>query len=248
MAVHTGTTNGSDSTHDMVDTYAITLPSQWSEVPLDGNERHLHVRALKRSLAKTAGWSKTQERRLDLSLAHFDNSLAAINASFAGAYVDLWSADDVTSDLAERDSGEPLLVTANCAIGTMSRKGVGHDLPLNAPTLLIAASSERASAAIDPRVVGTTNLEPPKLVELGPGKAVRLRRHQFVRTSLGKADGVYTETYLVPHSEAGDHACILSFGTTSVKLTTDFAALFEKVASTLQFFRPDDPTTVERES
>lgn len=225
-----------------IDSYALTLPSQWAEVPLQPAERKTFVAEAKAQLAEAEGWSKTHERRFDLSLAHYDQALDAMNASFAATYVDVWPADEVTADLAADDSGEPLLVTASCAMGTISRKGVGEDLPLTAPTLLMAVANERSKAPVDSRVLGAADLEPPAIVELEAGRAVRVRRHQFVRTSLGKADGVFTETYLVPHSEDGDHACILSFGTTSVKLTTDFAALFARVAETLKFFRPDQPT------
>lgn len=228
-----------------IDSYALTLPSQWSEVPLEADERSTFIADAKAELAKADGWTKTHERRFDLSLTQYDHALQAMNASFAATYVDVWPADEVTAELGADDSGEPLLVTASCAMGTISRKGVGEDLPLTAPTLLMAVANERSKVPVDPRVLGATDLEPPAIVELDAGRAVRVRRHQFVRTSLGKADGVFTETYLVPHSEDGDHACILSFGTTSVKLTTDFAALFARIAETLRFFTPDQSTVSE---
>ncbi len=233
------------SSSPVVDSYALTLPSQWSEIPLEADERRQFVTDAKARLATVDGWTKTNERRFDLSLAHYDQALRSMSATFAAAYVDVWPAEEVSAELAEDDSGEPLVVTANCALGTISRSGAGKDLPLTAPTLLLAVSNERSKVPVDARVLGATDLEPPKIVELSAGRAVRVRRHQFVRTGLGKANGVFTETYLIPHSEAGDHACVMSFGTTSVKLTTDFAALFSRIAETLRFFHPDEPTLVE---
>ena len=234
-----------------VDSYGLVLPDPWHEVPLDAAGQRSMLDAAAKALANTEGWSTTHRRRLEVSMAHYNAAMAAMRATYGAAYLDLWPADDDADADADADA-EPLLVSANCAIGSLSRSDLGVDMALTAPTLLIAASNEHVFAeSTDRRIVATSNLAPPEIIELPAGDAVRLRRHQFIRTDLGSARGVFSETFLVPHGpvipgdEGGDRCCVLAFATSNDALANDFSPLFLRIAQTLKLLRSGDPTVVD---
>lgn len=232
-------------TRPPIDSYGLVLPDPWRPVPLDRAGQRSMLDSAVETFATVDGWSATHRRRLEVSMAHYNAAMAAMRASYAAAYLDLWPA--------EENGDEPLLVTANCAIGSLSARDLGVDMALTAPTLLIAASNEHVLAEqTNHRVVGTTNLAPPDIVDLPAGQAVRIRRHQFVRTDLGSARGVFSETYLVPHDTTaspigGDRCCVLGFSTSNDELANDFSPLFSRIAETLRLLRAGDPTIEDRD-
>ncbi len=217
-----------------VDSYGLVLPDPWVGVPIDPDGQRASADDARRQLRQTEGWTKTHDRRLDVAMAHYNDALAQIDASFAATYLDLWPAQRADDDAA--------FVSASCAVGTFAGADVDSDVPLTAASLLVAASSPRSFEAVDRRVLGTTNLEPPVTIDLPAGTAVRIRRHQFVRTDIATSTGVYTETFLVPHGDDEQRVCVLAFATMSDHLATDFSRLFVKIAETLRLFGEGDET------
>lgn len=227
------------TSNQRIDSYSVNLPNLWRRLPLDPNDQQAAKAALVEELSHHDDWNKTMERRIDLSLAQLNAQLAKIKTVMAAAFCDIWPLD--VEDPSDPSQPNAEVVMATCTLGTLTKEDLGTEFPLTAG-MLLGGVSMRSPKGVRPRPEDGIDLEPPVIVELKVGRAVRVRRHYEMNVNLGQRLGAFSESYLIPHDETGERICVLGFSTTNEDLATEFAPLFEKVAGTLRFFRPSDDT------
>lgn len=216
------------------DSYAIRLPPEWREFPIDEEGlRRSRIETID-SLRKAPGWTKTAERRTELIFAQLGHALRAIKACYCAFFAGMSS--DEQEDGAD---AAPDLLLAGLAVSTLSRADLDTDVPLTPDTVLAAYSMDRESPS------GATNVEPPSVVTLEEaGRAVRLVR----LVELGKVDGspvqIFSETFMVPVAD-GEGVCVLQFTTPNLEDSPLFSRLFGAIASTVRVLYEDTPTLPE---
>lgn len=208
------------------DSYGLVVPEGWMGVPLD-KEGFAHLGGqLKETLAATAGWNKTAERRLDLLLSQMRNDLLAGNVRVAAAFAE------------SGGEGEGLLL-AGVSVSKLSQADLGPADLVVTPDRLIAGL---AAPKADDDGGQVHDIAPPaKVVLEHVGEAVCLRRLYEHRLSVLEVQRFYAQSYLVPH-DGGKAICLVQLTTPNVEMASALEPLFEAIAQTLRIFGPGDAT------
>jgi hypothetical protein len=224
-----------------VDSYRIDLPLSWKEIPIDD----LSPRTL--LLSETPQWKSLgapQRRRIELFLSRIEYELKSTNTTFAAMFADLVEEEseptlrgDEPDDDSVSDTTNELL-TGSCTISTITRAEMGTPLQLRPEALLQAMSVTGAGVDQSP-----VNLEPPSIVTLNAGRAVRLVR--FVGGTLQEPeDGLFIESFLVPIEPDFESVAMIQFTTPNYVMAPFLSELFGSIAQTFRIYRDGDPTTV----
>ena len=115
--------------------------------------------------------------------------------------------------------------------------------PLTVHTLAAALSRTSADATVEPGVE-VVDLEPPAVVTLPAGMAVRLARlHTYPRQPRAtERMAIFVRHVLVPYDD-GDRAAVITFATPNTELARPLGELFDEIALTFRLFgdAPTDP-------
>lgn len=213
-----------------VDSYGLALPAVWRRIPLDREGFERFVGNQRRQLAETGELSRTAQRRFEVLLRQLRNDCARHGVVLVAVYA--------ATAGSSPDRAQVELLAATCTLATLDQPRLGTSLPLTANTLLAAAARGNSGA----------DVEPPVIVDLPGGRAVRLVRRQRigqVQADEREVDGVdvLAEHYLLPHGD-GRRAALLSLATPNVECGDAMRALFRELANTLRTFAGDAPTDV----
>jgi len=220
---------------DRIDTFGIALPPEWVRFPVDGDFEDF-VRGQRRRLADEAQLSKTAQRQFELIMRQLRNDCRRSNVTLAAAMF------AVIDEPAEFDDGETVeagLLAASCTISSLSRAALGSELPLTVNT--IAAAMTRDPAADDG--VEIVNLDPPAIVDLAAGRAVKLVRlhtHPPSPTTLERL-AVFVQHVMVPYDD-GERAAVVSFASPTPAYARPLSSLFDAMVGTFRMFGGDTPT------
>lgn len=147
----------------------------------------------------------------------------------------------------ERGGGlrvEAGLLSASCTIGALTRSRLGSDLPLTVNT--IAAAMGRIAPSQDPGTDGAAevvDLDPPTIVDLPAGRAVRLvRLHTWAPDPVTRQRPALFAQHLVIPYDDGERAAVVTFASPTQTYARPLAALFDAMAQTFRMFAGDDPT------
>jgi len=215
-----------------VETVRLDLPASWQQMPTDPDE----LRALVHAQRDTEVWRQlapTDRRRIELYVERFIADLREARTLLAALYTE------------PAPAGEGDAFVASCTMSTLDRRQLGIAVPLTAEVVLAAMSLQRPDEpAVTASTTTTTNVEPPSIVELRVGPAVRLLR--LVEQPLTAQERLqhFAETFFVPISPAWDAVVVAQFATPNVGDARAFSELFGEIANTIRFYREDEPTTL----
>lgn len=219
---------------DCVDTFGIALPPEWVRFPLGDGDFEEFARVQRARLTKEAHLSRTAQRQFELVMRQLRNDCSRANITMVAVML-------ATIDDGDRtDVADAGLLSATCTISTMTRASLGSDLPLTENT--IAAAMKRQPTANDDGIE-IVDLDPPVIVTLPAGKAVKLvRLHTFppdhhTRRRLA----VFAQHILVPYDN-GERAAVLSFSSPTPAYAKPLSALFDAMTETFRLFSGDMPT------
>jgi len=229
---------------DTVDTFGIALPPEWARFPLEDGDFQDFVRLQRQRLANEAELSRTGQRQFELIMRQLRNDCGRANVKMVAVMLVTIDASPVTTDDAAQHShvaSPPAgLLSATCTISAMSRASLGSDLPLTENTIAAAMSRQPATSDDGVEIV---DLDPPAIVDLPVGKAVKLvRLHTFPpdpRTRQRLA--VFAQHMLVPYDN-GERAAVLSFSSPTPANAKPLSALFDAMSETFRLFAGDMPT------
>jgi hypothetical protein len=207
-----------------VDTFLISLPEGWSQIPADPAALVAWIEAA----ASAAG----PDRAADLE---FRRGLLALRrlaeqAGRGGAVLTAVFAETLTDDIGlrgdEHEQRAPYHLAAICQLVTVpaSRTSSGR---MTFEQLQLAVSPE-------PREPGVARASKPQVVQLTGGPAIRDVMVRSVVVERGERIDVLECRY---HSiiGSGEGMAVLAFSTPNVELADDLLALFEAIADTLEF-------------
>ena len=180
--------------------------------------------------------SKTEERRLEASFGQLRTALISNGISSLAVFADILPKDDADPE------GEHVIVTATCAITTVSKDTLETSLPLKPELLAAIFSKERSPKEVLKSRAKTTPVEPPEVIEIPVGKTLVLKNLLEYSQSMVEVVKVYTQTYLIPQDESYDTLTLIQFATPTLDLSKDFSELFGKIAETFAFLREGDET------
>jgi hypothetical protein len=225
----------------MIDTYRIDLPGMWQEVPVNQNGYAEWIE----TLGKQEVWRslpRIDQRRVEVFLARLGVDLEQTNTSYAAAFVQSVGPDDVIDEdgspvQADETSDEvpEQVLVATLTVSTIDRSSFGTSVPLSADVVLAAMSLQTPSP-------DTVHLEPPAVVELPAGEAVRIVRLLDQRTA--GADKVFAETFFIPVPPACDRLLVVQFATPNVGDARLFSELFGAIVSTVTMYDESEPVTL----
>ena len=220
---------------DEVDSFGIVLPVDWMQVPLESAEFEQFVRGQRRRLAADGELSATASRQFELLMRQMRNDALREKVTLAATMI-VVLADSVD------DAGEPVesgLLTAVCTISTIDRHDLGSELPLTVNT--IAAAMGRTPPVGDDGVE-ISNLEPPEIIELTEGRAVKLvRLHRYPTATIGETLPVFAQHVLVPFDD-GQRAAVVTFSSVTPRYAKPLSRLFDRMTETFRMFGGDMPT------
>jgi len=212
-----------------VDSIRLDLPAEWRSLPVDVAE--LRERLASEVLAdELSRLSVVERRRAELFLQRI---VADLESSNVGLFALLFEEIEVDPD------AETIPLVATCAVSVLDRAALGTNAPLSAEVVLAAMSLDAPDA--DSRTTAT-NLEPPAIVELAVGPAVRVVRLLEQQISARDQMRVFTETFFVPVADAFDRLVVAQFSTPDVDDSREFSDLFGALAQTIRFYREGEPT------
>jgi hypothetical protein len=230
---------------DLVDTFGIALPPEWTRFPLENGDFEAFVQLQRHRLANEAQLSRTAQRQFELLMRQLRNDCGRANVKMVA--VMLATIDDPDPDPdpdpepdPEPDQPNAGLLSATCTISAMSRASLGSDLPLTENT--IAAAMSRGPVAGDDGVE-IVDLDPPAIVTLPVGRAVKLvRLHTFPPDAKTRQRlAVFAQHVLVPYDN-GERAAVLSFSSPTPAYAKPLSALFDAMSKTFRLFAGDMPT------
>lgn len=216
-----------------IDTYRVDLPDNWSEIPTSDSGLENHFETVWKGAGIEGPAGATARRRLDVLRQQLGHDLATTSTCLVAGFMELVATSESDGDEATASD----LVAASVTLSILTRADLGTDLPLRVETLLSAMGSSRSAPTTE-----SVDVEPPAIVELLPGRSVRLRRLNSFTTGPFRHSKIYSETYLVPVSPEWQQVCVLQFSTPCVEDSRLFSELFELIASTFRFYREGEPT------
>lgn len=230
----------------LIDTYRIDLPPGWLEMSTDPAE----IRQAYRDVRDPAAWealSTTERRRAEMYVERFIADLQQGNISMAALYREIVADGDIVEptdrpegpELERGAEGDGLLI-ASCVVSLLSMEGGPLPEAPDADTLLAALSLDRPLSDEDRARLGTA-LEPPRLVEVAAGTAVRTSR-LLEPDFPGIEAKVFAATYYLPVPDASSLVMVTQFTTPNRADAPVFAELFDAIIQTLRFYAADQPT------
>ena len=244
-----------------IDSLVIAVPPGWIRIPLDRDEFNAAIRANRRQLTVDSPISKTDLRRLDLTISALRNDLESANVRLLAALI--MSVDGETEDesgdptaaegIDREDLGDntnretlegegPRLLLATLSVSVLSRFELGSDVPLTPSVLKVAFDLERQRPSDEH--IRVTNLEPPEIVDIPAGKAVRLvQLHSSARAVPEPAD-LFVQQFYVPLDPNGDEAALVLFTSPSIEVAQVLSGLFEAMMETFEILSDTADTDV----
>lgn len=215
-----------------VDTFGLALPAAWVRFPLEqGADFESFARTQRERLERESKLSKTAQRQYELLMRAVRSDCERANVRMVASMVD--AIDDETGNGAQ-------LLAAACTIAVLDRNEMGSEVPLTTATMAVAMSKEPRQQDDGSEI---TNLDPPDVVQLPAGKAVRIvRMHTFPPSQPGAMrPQVFVEHFLLPINE-GEEAALITFVSPTVQHSKPLSVLFAKMVETFRLFAGDDPT------
>ncbi len=219
-----------------VDTFGLALPAAWVRFPLEqGADFESFARTQGERLGREATLSKTAQRQYELLMRTVRADCERANVRMVASMVD--AIDDEGDD---GDGRGAQLLAAACTIAVLDRTEMGSEVPLTTSTLAVALSKEPREQEDGSEI---TNLDPPSVVELPAGEAVKLVRiHTFPARTAGETrPTVFVEHFLVPINQ-GEEAAFVTFVSPTVQHSKPLSILFGKMMETFRLYAGNDPT------
>jgi hypothetical protein len=229
-----------NSVVDPVDSFGIALPPEWARFPLESGEFEAFVRLQRQRLANEAQLSRTAQRKFELIMRQLRNDCGRASVKMVAVMLATIDEPEVVEGVDDLDQPDAGLLSATCTISAMSRASLGSDLPLTENT--IAAAMRRPPAADDDGVE-IVDLDPPIIVTLPVGNAVKLvRLHTFPPDSqTWQRLAVFVQHLLVPYDN-GERAAVLTFSSPTPAYAKPLSVLFDTMSETFRLFAGDMPT------
>lgn len=225
---------------DPVDTFGIALPPEWARFPLEDGDFEAFVRLQRQRLANEAELSRTAQRQFELIMRQLRNDCGRASVKLVAVMLATIDEPDGVVHSDALDSPNAGLLSATCTISAMSRASLGSELPLTENTIAAAMSRQptRSDDGVD-----IVDLEPPVIVTLAAGRAVKLvRLHTFPPDSHTRQRlAVFAQHLLVPYDN-GERAAVLSFSSPTPAYAKPLSALFDAMSETFRLFAGDMPT------
>jgi hypothetical protein len=216
-----------------IDTYRIDLPDSWRQVPLESLQLKAFLAANPEQLAKLEASTR---RRLEWFVDRMASDLQSTNTNFLALFAEVV---EITPDDNEAavDSKYDAMI-ASCSIATLTREEMGSPLQLLPEAVLEAMSvTDNESDAF-------ANLEPPEIVVLPAGRAVRLTR-LIGNHAIEGSNQVFAESFLLCIGPDFETIVALQFATINLEEASVFSELFFTLANTFKIYREGDPTVKE---
>ncbi|MCC5949476.1 MAG: hypothetical protein JJT89_13585 [Nitriliruptoraceae bacterium] len=229
-----------DPRSDDVEAIGLGLPREWQEFPLEPEAFEARLQAQASDL-REQGASVVQVRRHELLMRQLRELLDVGDVRYLATLTAVVELDgqDLTADGPDDgpDADEPVgLLAAATAVAVRDRHSLGAPGPLTVDLLLHGLGGQ-------PREDRPVDLDPPAIVELPAGRAVRLaRRHRTRHGGDPTPFESIAQSFLLPF-DRGERLCTLQFVTPNVEQGGSFSRLFDGAARTLRLFRPGDPTS-----
>lgn len=208
------------------ESYSLRLPSAWLAIPCD--EAGLRSFAAEaEALPAGDGWSPARRRRLRFELRRLDRTLGNPQVRAAAVFAEVWGDGEPTGD-----HGPGGMVSATLVLTVQPATDLGGPPRLGPQALRLALSG---NPPVPPHPGGSRGvaLEPPALVALPAGPAVRHRVRHTWPGPLGRREGVYTESFLIPHDD-GRKVAVLCFAAANEELARPLSGLFAAIARTFE--------------
>jgi hypothetical protein len=221
-----------------IDSYRIDLPANWKSVPVteEGLKQALAPRA-----EKWEALDAPNRRRVEVFSRRLHRDLSSTNTSFLAIFAEVVP-DEVSNSTGAAPVGSTpknaglSVLLAGCSISLLTRTELGSPLELTPSVLL------RSMSATDgPEQELITNLDPPSLVTLPAGEAVRLVR-LMRQQSIHGIDQVFVQSYLLPVAPDWETVSVLQFVSPCVEDASLFSELFKGLAESFVVYRQGDPT------
>jgi hypothetical protein len=200
------------------DTFVLSLPDRWREVPTDPDALAESVRAGGRSHGRP---ESVELRRLVVLLRRMAEHAQDAGLVFAAALTEELTIDEGEDDEPET---EPYLVGAFAWLVTRraSELGVG----------LLSFAQLQAAVEPEPTASGNRRLERPRVLDLPGGPALRELTTRVVHDAgLDQPVEVFECRYHILIG-AGEGLAVLGFASPNVELADELVDLFHAVAST----------------
>jgi hypothetical protein len=225
-----------------VDSVRIDLPASWQRMPTQEAELRELVQA-QRDDEVWKALTPTERRGIEIYVERFIADMRESDARLAALYTERVGADPATS--AERGAASPPddgVLVASCLISILDRHRLGVAVPLTADVVLAAMTLDRSESGRS--ASGATNVEPPSIVGLRAGQAVRVVR--LVEQPLGFPETFkyLTDTYFLPVAPDWHTLLVAQFATPIVDVARTFSELFAGIADTIRFYREGETTTL----
>lgn len=198
-----------------VDSFVLSLPDEWSEVPSDPDELVASVSAALQR--KNPGALDLPEVRRSLLVL----KRMAQNAVQGG--IVFTAVTDQLIDVEPDSAGDPFVLTALCWLGAQTLDGVQAG----------QVSFDQLRLGVEAEDV-PQRLETPRVVELEAGPAVRdvALRPLVAERAADEIPMLHVSYHLLIGS--GEGVAVLGFATPNVELAEELVGLFEAIASTLE--------------
>ena len=207
------------------DTVVLSLPPRWVEVPLTSDGLQDRVRSSVESLDPALA-DTIEFRRLLVLLGRTVDAIDKVGATMLVAYVDD-AANGAEESGAAEEVEDPYLVSA---LGWLVTR-TAADLR----TTAVRLADLTAAAEASPERPDRRPLEPPRLVDMTRGQAVREAWLQRVDgVGLDRPAEVLQCRYTMVIGD-GVGMAALGFSTPNVELADEMVALFGAIAATLDF-------------
>jgi len=222
---------------DPVLTFSIALPPEWARFPLEGGDFESFVQLQRRRLAEESQLTRTAQRQFELIMRQLRNDCGRANVKMVAvmlATIDEPGAARRAHSNRAFDSSTAGLLSATCTISSMSRASLGCDLPLTENTIAAAMSRQPATSDDGVEIV---DLDPPAIITLPVGKAVKLvRLHTFLPDAQTRQRlAVFAQHMLVPYDN-GERAAVLSFSSPTPAYAKPLSTLFDAMSETFRLF------------
>jgi hypothetical protein len=215
-----------------VDTFRIDLPTSWTEVPADPDEyRRTVMGAIDES--EWNALPTIERRRLELFLERSISDLRASEARFAASFIEF---------IEPSADGEGGVLVAGVVASVLTQEMVGSPVPLTAEVVVTAMS--RTDPEPDRWTRSrSTNLEPPSVVDLPGGRAVRIPR-LVERGDAATKSEFFSESFFFTTPDEFRQLIVVQFATPNVENAREFSELFGVIASFVRVYHEGEPTSL----
>lgn len=249
-----------DGSASTVHSLAIAVPPDWIRIPLDQDGFDAVVKGQRRRLAAEHSISKTDLRRLDLTISALRNDLESANVRMLAALVigvDM-AEDDIDSEAETQEEEdeqvsimnrtttgveEAQLLLATAAVSVLSRFDLGSDVPLTPSVLKVVFDLDREPDP-DSRI-RVANLEDPEIVELPAGKAVKLVQLHTNDNAVSEAAAMFVQQFYVPLDPDGTETALVLFTSPSIEVAQPLSELFDAMMETFEILRDDSEADLD---